>query len=302
MRNFKSIDPISLKAFYYASQTLNFTKASDFANLTQSGISQHISKLEHELRADLFTRVGKKVFLTDEGRTLSDYCEKYIDLTEKLISKVSKESQVLKGLVSYAMPDSCLMTPHFQQLLEARVEFNSIELNVKICHSEEVVTKLLSGEIDFGFITKDLEYNDIEKILFAEEDHLLVASHKNQIKINKHGDLKTIKLINYPGMDSLFERWQKLTFPRNKPYKLNNLNICGEINSLSGAITMVTNNVGAGFFPKHCVENEVKLKQLQIIGQSKNNKKNPIYLVSLKNRKHTQRVKKIIDSFWELKQ
>jgi len=56
--------------------TGSFTGASQALRISQSTVSQHIKHLEEDLNCLLFTRVGKKVLLTESGKLLESYCEK----------------------------------------------------------------------------------------------------------------------------------------------------------------------------------------------------------------------------------
>ena len=153
MRDFHKLDLNALRAFYFATDTLNFTHAARRAGLTQSGVSQHIQKLESELGTSLFLRVKKELRLTEAGIHLKSFAEKYLDEVEGLLSHLQSKEKALSGLVRYAMPSSCLLSPHFEILLQKRKAFPNIDLSVNILYSEKVVEGLLQGLFDFGFVT-----------------------------------------------------------------------------------------------------------------------------------------------------
>lgn len=298
MRKFIDLDISSLKAFYYASEYLNFTKASQAASMTQSGISQHISKLEEILEISLFQRSPKMVKLTEAGSELRHFVEKYLDLTEVLAESIQKSGTTLSGLVKYAMPDSCLFTPHFSMLLAARSkDFKEVGFKVKICSSDEVMQDVLDGNVDFGFVTKKYEYRDIVIKEFASERYVLVS--KDNIRNFTLKDISAYGFINYPGMDVFFANWSKTVF--KKTLGLLSQDIKGEINSLKGAIEMTKQGVGLALFPLHCVENEIKNKELYIVGDKNKFYENPIYLIRQNNLKPIKRIETVIDAFWNMK-
>ncbi len=61
-----------VKTFLTVCQTLNYTRAAEELALTQPAVSQHISYLEREYGAKLFTYRHKKLELTRAGRVLRD--------------------------------------------------------------------------------------------------------------------------------------------------------------------------------------------------------------------------------------
>lgn len=119
---FFKFDRSSFKSFYHSAIELNFTRAAEASGTTQSGISQHIAKLENELGTLLFIRAKGKLKITDAGRQLKNYLETIYREEQSLLDSLSIATTELKGPVTYAMPESCLMSPHFKMILEIKKE------------------------------------------------------------------------------------------------------------------------------------------------------------------------------------
>lgn len=300
MNQFNHIDPQSLRAFYFAAYFENFTKAAREAHLTQSGVSQHVAYLEELLKVSLFMRAGKKVKLTQAGIELKTYAEKYFEGVSELMDKMGQVSHQLSGKVSYAMPASCLKTPHFPMLLRARKSFSKIDLKVEICHSQEVLDKLVAGVIDFGFMTESIPHKDVDQVEFAREEYVLVGADKKNITDIDLKSIAKIPFVNYPGVETLFNSWAKERGLRNSHF--HELSFAGEINDLNAAITMCIYGVGYSIFPKHCVQEFIDEKKLFTPKSLNSGKeKNPIFLVKLKNKQVLGRVSRVIDEFIQMK-
>ena len=150
-----NLDTSCFKAFQSAAKALNFTEAARRAGMTQSGVSQHIAKLEKEIDEALFYRVGKRVLLTHAGQRLLEFIEQYHDSLSTLSSHFQTGKEKLVGKVSYAMPESCLLSPHFPLLLKEKLKnFPLVELGLELLPSDQVLERVLSNEINFGFVTK----------------------------------------------------------------------------------------------------------------------------------------------------
>ncbi len=304
MRDFRDvIDSTSLKAFYHAAVTQNFTSAAERAHLTQSGISQHIAKLEDTLKSQLFLRVGKKVRLTESGEMLLRFADGYLDHLDGFINELEKSQGSPQGVVSYGMPWSCMFTPHFTGLLEKRqTAFKDVKLDVSLRSSDEIVQKVISGTLDFGFVIRNTNEPEIDYQLFAEEEYVLVAGLEKCFNKVNYEQLTEAKFISYPGFENLFEYWREAYFPRLKKFTPECLNIVGKINSIHGAITMVKSSMGASIFPRHCVEQEIKAKILTEHRPEKSKRNtNNIYIVQLKGRLQPLRVQTVLDAFWAMK-
>ena len=64
------INPLWLRSFCTLVEVMHFTRTAKQLNMTQSGVSQHIHKLESLLEQPLLIRQGKHFSLTDAGERL----------------------------------------------------------------------------------------------------------------------------------------------------------------------------------------------------------------------------------------
>lgn len=303
MRDFNRLDTGAFRGFYFAAETLNFTLAAQRAGMTQSGVSQNISKLESQLGVLLFLRVGRKVVLTEAGKKFKHYIEQYLDQLELLAESLTTSQTSQKGRVNYAMPASCLMTPHFSLLLRERQKrFSELELSVTLCPSDEVVEKLLDGEIDFGFVTKKIEHPDIQLLPFCTEEYVLIGNQSELLENISPESLKKLNFVAHPGVEVLFDDWIGHHFPRAKNLNWNSLRVVGEMNSLHGAIPMVEAGMGMTIIPKHCVEDLIAKKKLFAFrGTAKQPLQATIYIITLSNVGLPRRVQTVIEVFRSLK-
>lgn len=299
---FREIDSTLFKAFLFAAKELNFTRAAQKAAMTQSGVSQKIAKLEEQIGQPLFLRVNKSVSLTETGQILLDYIERQQDELEKLFEEMGSGTKSVSGLVRYGMPHSCIFTPHFPLLLTARADHPNIHLKVELCPNEDVIEKLIRRELDFGFITRKSDNPAIEHSLFAVEEYALVGK-KGARGLKASADvIRELPFVNYPGMHNLFETWKRGHFKSSRALNYESLVIAGEINSLHGAVTMISHGVGWSVVPTHVVGKELEIGDVQIFpGTEKRKIKSEIYIISLKGSRQPARVKFVLDAFDKMK-
>lgn len=257
---FHKFDRSSFKSFYFAATELNFTKAAEKGGATQSGVSQHIAKLEKELGASLFLRTKNGLRITKSGKKLKDYLEKVYKEEEQFLNSLSLFTDSLTGPVSYSMPESCLMSPHFEMMLEIKNrDFPEIELSVMMNDSTSIIDDVINGDIDFGFITKKADHPLLNEITFCNENYILLTAPKSCIGSQT---IDALEFIEHPDLSSLFEVWHKKQYPRKKTPKLKNLKIKGHTNRIPAALNMVSGNLGATILPEHCASNLIKQGKL----------------------------------------
>ena len=62
-----------LRVFGAVARHLSFSRAAEELYLTQPAVSMQIKQLEDNIGLPLFEQLGKKIYLTDAGRELSQY-------------------------------------------------------------------------------------------------------------------------------------------------------------------------------------------------------------------------------------
>jgi len=82
-----------LKAFHIfdvAADSSSFTKAAERLCITHGAVSKQIKTLEKSLALDLFTRQGRNVHLTDEGKLLKSYTQQAFQVLNAGVDKLSQ--------------------------------------------------------------------------------------------------------------------------------------------------------------------------------------------------------------------
>jgi len=286
------------RAFAAAAKTLNFTSAARQAAMTQSGVSQHIAKLEKQLGTKLFTRSKKGVALTKAGELLLTFIESQKSETSALIDKIQGAIDCRKGKVRYAMPYSCLLTPHFALLLDRRARFSENDLEVGLHSSAVILQQLLDHKIDFGFVSVRPDDKRFSFTLACREEYIL-AGRDEASSVGKKFLLES-DFVSYPGMENLYGIWSSHHFGvRALPYS--SLHISGSVNSLQGAVIMAEGGLGISVFPRHCVKNLLGHTLFEYPGPRKKPIVNDIYIATLRGENVPRRVRTVMDLILETK-
>ncbi|MBL4604001.1 MAG: LysR family transcriptional regulator, partial [Emcibacteraceae bacterium] len=80
------MDTKQLNTFRHLAKSLNFSKTAEELHFAQSTVSAQIRSLENELRLTLFDRLGKKVVLTEEGKSVLQYANRFMTIEEEFIT------------------------------------------------------------------------------------------------------------------------------------------------------------------------------------------------------------------------
>lgn len=81
-----------LESFIRVAETLNFARAAELLNVTQSAVSRQIHSLEEELNTKLFFRTTRTVTLTPEGTIFLEYAKRILGQLKMATAKIRHHS------------------------------------------------------------------------------------------------------------------------------------------------------------------------------------------------------------------
>ncbi len=139
-----------MRAFVALAKTGNFTLAAQYIHVTQSALSGLIKELEQTLAARVVDRSTRRVTLTDIGRELYPLFAKIIDDLDGALSDVANHTNLKKGMVRIAAPQlmACTLLP--EVIAAYRQRHPEVRVKLVDCAVEQVVARVLSGEVDVG--------------------------------------------------------------------------------------------------------------------------------------------------------
>jgi DNA-binding transcriptional LysR family regulator len=295
------IDPKYFRAFKAVDMVGSFSEAADLAAMTQANVSKHIKALEELIGNDLFVRTPKGPVITEAGEKMREYIKHFENLHADFLVDVGNTAQEVQGTVSYAMPASCLLSPHFPMLLENRRKHPKLEINLELVPTDKVFNRILDGIIDFGFVTKKIDHPRLQYIPFCKEEYVAVAAPDIDLGALSEGKILEFNYIDYPGFDVYFEYWRNHNFPDAHNTQALSLHCTGKINSIEGAILMTLGGLGIGIFPRHCIQNHIDEKTLiPFEPEGSAPLLNDIYIASLKSDQRPYRIELVISWFMDM--
>ncbi len=279
----------------------SYNEAADKAAMSNTAISEHLQRLKEQVGQELFVKRGLLYELTDAGLELQFFIKKLEAMSEEFKFQIEANASKLSGMVRYALPPSCLFSPHFPMLLEKRHSHPELELTVEAIPSDEVLEKVEDRTFDFGFVTEEISHPALSYEVFCEEEYILVGNSKDSVKASNAKALIETKFINYPGMGHYFNLWKNHFFPGEKRISHRSLHHAGDINSIDGAIKMVLGGLGIAVFPRHCVQEYLDQALLFEADQGETAPlMNAIHIVKRKSPELPRRVQVVIDWFFDM--
>ncbi|QDS35350.1 LysR family transcriptional regulator [Brevibacillus brevis] len=162
---------LQLQYFLTVARMEHVTEAARSLHVTQSSLSKTIQRLEEDLGVPLFDRKGRKLRLNEFGSKFLCRVERALFELEQGKLELSDLSNPEHGTLELAVTTASTL-PNI--LREFRKKRPDIQFHVQMLTTQEMVTLLHRGEVDFCLSSPPIQEDDIEcQIVYI--DPILVA-------------------------------------------------------------------------------------------------------------------------------
>ncbi|MFT4606330.1 MAG: DNA-binding transcriptional LysR family regulator [Gammaproteobacteria bacterium] len=167
------INPVLLRSFCTLAEVGHFTRTAEHLCMTQSGVSQHVRKLEEQLGRPLLVRQGKRFTLTDAGQRLYQEAQGIIQSLSNLEQMVGKDP-AYEGVVRVMSPGSVglKLYPH---LLKLQQQYPKLVIDYRFAPNSDVEESITENSVDIGFMTSPSTLDEVSFKPVTEEELLLVT-------------------------------------------------------------------------------------------------------------------------------
>jgi len=169
------MDVGGLRVFLTVAEERGFSRAAVRLFRTQSAVSQAVRRLEDELKADLFDRTTHDVRLTEAGKTLLEYAERVLAVTDEATRAVQDLKDVKRGRVVIGANEAGLevLLPLIGRFRETHP---GVEFEVKRSPSRLLGAEVLAVALDFGVVAFVPAEEGLKTVVLAS-DELVVLCH-----------------------------------------------------------------------------------------------------------------------------
>ncbi|WP_415719209.1 LysR family transcriptional regulator [Maridesulfovibrio sp.] len=280
-----------LKIFFHIFNERSSTKAAQVLHITQSGVSQHLKKLEEELQTQLFTRVNRRLVPTATGKQLYKIVQNFMNDLEHEVRQINVGLETPSGPLRIGAPTefgNIYLPPIFGSF---RRKYPGVTMQLELQEPKILFEMVASGELDFSYIDILPFFMDtpggaaaysIEPVV--REEFVLACSreyYRAKVTGTGYDQLKKLDFIGYKKDIALFQSWFKLHFMR-EPQQID----LSFIADSSGAIvSAIKAGLGAGITVSHLMNREIDTGEIIAIRPGTEKLENTISCVQFKDKK-----------------
>lgn len=241
------INPVWLRSFCTLVETGHFTRTAENLHMTQSGVSQHVRKLEEHLGQPLLIRQGKSFSLTSTGDRLYIEGRKLITSLENLEKRVALDP-TYEGIVKVASPGSLglKLYPHF---LKLQKRYPKLVIDYRFAPNSEVEKLIAENKVDIGLMTCLSTLQEVNLKAIAEEELLLVTP--SSIEQPNWERLMELGFIDHP--DGSYHAGQLLSVNYPEFQNSNQFKKTGFSNQINLILEPVSMGLGFTVLPSNAV-------------------------------------------------
>ena len=264
-----------------AIETLNFTKAAAQSNVSQPALTKAIKTLEDELGAPLFYREGKRVLLSEFGRSLLPHLQQIKRETEATRTladnfRLLDQVPIRLGVMSTV---GHLKLSRF--LARFQRDFHGVDLEVSEAKLGDLKNRLENGELDLAVLNPLDGLGDFFRVQELYKERYVVIFPPDH-RLAEVDAVKLSELSNEPYVDRLSCEMRDMVM---NVCRQTNVNLYARFRSEreDWVQSMVLARIGFAFMPEYSVTSP-ELLQRRLVDPSVTRS---ICLVSVPGRPHS---------------
>lgn len=146
-----SLDIDQLRTFVAIAELGSFRSAGEAVHKTQSAVSMQMKKLEERLNLKLFTKTGRSLLLSEDGRRVLEYARRMVALNDETVDALSISH--MTGRIRLGLPDD--YAERLLPLVIATFSRINPSINIEVtCESSITIgERIKQDQLDIGIVT-----------------------------------------------------------------------------------------------------------------------------------------------------
>ncbi len=168
-----------LRVFVCVAKHMSMTRAAEELIIAQPAVSNTIMEIEKNYNIRLFERINRRLFLTDEGKTLLIKAQTVLTDFDEFEQAATNSSSRPKLKIGASLTIGIQKIPRLLQGLKEN--FPDIDLQASVNQTSVIEGKILSGLLDFAFIQGLPSSPNIDSRLIESNTFIAVCGSKYKI-------------------------------------------------------------------------------------------------------------------------
>jgi DNA-binding transcriptional LysR family regulator len=171
-----------LTYFLAAVEHGSFSAAADTLHMAQPSLSEQIRRLEAELGVALFTRAGRRLELTEAGRTLRPHAERTLAEAQAALESVREVRDLAGGTVAFGTFGSAHHSLLGGLIQDFRTRYPGVRVRAVGQNSAEVADAVRDGQLEAGLVVLPVEDRGLDVRAVGQEELLYISRDPERVR------------------------------------------------------------------------------------------------------------------------
>ena len=191
--NAHDIEIRHLRYFVAVAEELHFGRAALRLHIAQPPLSQQIRRLEEMLGHALFLRTSRDVRLTAAGEELLERARHTLAKIDADVAAAQRIGRGEAGTLTVGFIGSGMLTALPKMLGRYRRQYPQVDLQLREFHTAALVSALLNGTMDVGFLRDAGEVDGLHIEVMFREPFVVVLPRKHALAEQKTVAVKSLQ-------------------------------------------------------------------------------------------------------------
>lgn len=243
-------------------ETGSFSRAAERCQVAQPSLSQQVLKLEEDLGAKLFDRLGRSVRLTEAGRAFIPYARSILEQMEAARSSVLDKDADVRGSVAVGVIPTIApyLIPRYTAAFTRK--YPDAKLRIVEALTPALIENLRDLSIDLAILALPLRHKDLELFPIRTEPLFAVVP-----KDHPYAGASSISLKDLRGESFVMLRdghcFRDLSLATCTQARITP-NIAFESDQFSSLFGMVAAGVGISLVPEMAIDRNTSCRYLRL--------------------------------------
>ena len=174
-----------LRIFYQTAKYQNCTVAAEKLFISQPAVTAQVKAFEEFCHLKLFKKMGRKIYLTDEGKSLYEYVRKVFEYEKEIEDTIEDMRLLKKGVLRLGTTKTYARSfmPFF--ISRFRQSYPHIKIHLDEGSSLQMANSLLDFQNEIVIVAKVEDNHQIRFVPFCQEEIVVLLSPDHRLSNRK---------------------------------------------------------------------------------------------------------------------
>jgi DNA-binding transcriptional LysR family regulator len=267
----------NVRVFEAVARLQSVSRAAEELETSQPYISKQLAAMEAQLNVQLFSRVGRRLYLTRTGQELQHHANTAVESLKRAEDMLLRHSSASRERLRIATSTTGMyLLPEWLAGFEGKGA--TLETTVIVTSGDEVERRVIDGDVDLGFVASRPRSRSVTVRVVAEDSLVLAVpkSHPFAGRLSiRIDELSKDRFIVREPESATRSLTEKNVFQKHPDWRFRL-----QINHIDAIKCSLADGIGISFISKRAIDREVRSGMLTTVPVSGISLRRPVCMLT----------------------